>query len=82
MLAFLNIKKYIKRMNVFFGHSDLNKVNQHTGHPWDAVIGCPFANTCRQVQIPNGPSSSSIVTLKQKIIQKLTTHLWTQARYA
>lgn len=63
------------RMNVCFRRSELNKVNLH---PRDAVIGCPFANTCQHLQIHNGPSSSSIVTLKQKTIQKLTTHLWTQ----
>lgn len=68
MLAFLNIKKRTKRKNVYFIHSELNKVSLHTGHSRGAVIESPLANTCLQLQISNGPSSASTVTLTQKII--------------
>ena len=46
-------------MHVCFSLFEQGKVNLHSGHPrdQDAVIGCPFANTCLQLQIPNGPNS-------------------------
>lgn len=62
---------HINSLNVCFDLREAIKVNLHTRHPQDDVIGFLFANTGQLLQI-HAPSLSLILTLKQKITLKKT----------